>query len=242
MAQNYITIDEVIKSLLIQEGDETNHRYHLYLELAVRGVKELNFDVARNIKSVELTLNDALVADVPSDFVNITRIGVVNQGLVSSVGQSDDVSLITDQGAVAGANNPYSIEWYNGYVADGSKGGVFGLKGGQNAHGYYRFDAEANKIQFASGFSGKTVVLEYISDGLSTTYDTQVHVFVEEALRAYIHWKSIQRKRTVPANAKEMARRDWYNEKRIAKARMQSFTKEEAIQTSHRNTYQAPKY
>jgi hypothetical protein len=114
---------------------------------------------------------------------------------------------------------------------------------------------ESNTIQFDAGFAEATIVLEYISLGLSinqaaTNEDifgvqnnvTQIHVYAEEALRAYMYWKGLQRKRNVAANLKEAARRDWYNEKRIAKARMKAFTKDEAIQAAHKNHYQAPKF
>ena len=38
-----------------------------------------------------------------------------------------------------------------------------------------------------------------------------------------------------------MARKDWYNEKRISTARFSSFNKEEALQTTRKAFKQAPK-
>ena len=76
MAKNFVSINDVIRSLLIQEGDETTHRLFYYRDLALRGVKELNFDVVRNIKTVELTVNANLNVTLPSDFVAISRVGV----------------------------------------------------------------------------------------------------------------------------------------------------------------------
>lgn len=243
MAQNYIKIDEVIKSLLIQEGDETHHRYAYYLELASRGVKELNFDVVRNIQYAEVTVNNNLSIDLPSDFVAVSRIGISAQGQVKELGKNDDIDLNTDQSGVSNPSPAYAVQWIDDMAGSENAGGLYGLGGGQNKNGYWRYDSESNKIQLGSGFSGSKVVLEYVSDGLDRSgFSTEIHVYAEEALRAYIFWKSLQRKRNVPANAKEMARRDWYNEKRIAKARMKRFTKAEAIQQAHKNTYQAPKY
>jgi|TARA_R110000803_G_scaffold103857_1_gene171985 hypothetical protein len=254
MAKNYISINEVIRSLLIQEGDETTHRLFYYRDIALRGVKELNFDVVRNIKTVELTVNANLNITLPTDFVSISRVGVSKNGMIAPVGQLDDIDLQASQAGVTGVSNTYTIQWIDEYRNGENMGGIFGLGGGQNRHGYYRFDMESNTIQFDAGFAEQTITLEYISDGISRlsdntpnypetkANDTQIHVFAEEALRAYMYWKGIQRKRTVPANLKEQARRDWFNEKRISKARMKNFTKDEAMQAGNKNSYQAPKF
>jgi len=69
-----------------------------------------------------------------------------------------------------------------------------------------------------------------------------VHKFCEEALRCYVYYKYIQRKRGVPANEKKMAKRAYYNEKRLARARMMNFSKETAMQTSRKSFKQSPKF
>jgi hypothetical protein len=69
-----------------------------------------------------------------------------------------------------------------------------------------------------------------------------IHRFCEEALRCYIYYKFIQRKRGIPANEKQMAKRAYYNEKRLARARMMSFSKETAMQTSRKAFKQSPKF
>ena len=69
----------------------------------------------------------------------------------------------------------------------------------------------------------------------------RVHKFCEEALRCYIYYKYIQRKRGVPANEKQMAKRAYYNEKRLARARMMNFNKEAAMQVSRKAFKQSPK-
>jgi hypothetical protein len=69
-----------------------------------------------------------------------------------------------------------------------------------------------------------------------------VHVYAEEALRSYMYYKLCERKSTVPANEKARARAEYYNERRKAKARMNNFTKEEAMKVIRKNYKQAPKY
>ena len=68
-----------------------------------------------------------------------------------------------------------------------------------------------------------------------------VHELMADAMVAYIYWKSIYRKRAVPPTDKEDAKRSYYNEKRLARARMLSFTKDEALQTTRKAFKQSPK-
>ena len=83
--------------------------------------------------------------------------------------------------------------------------------------------------------------MEYITDGRQQGGNNIIHPYCEEALTAYVYWKAIQRRRGIPQVEKEVARRDWYNEKRLAKARMSSFTKEEALQQIRKGFKQSPK-
>ena len=53
-------------------------------------------------------------------------------------------------------------------------------------NGSFYIDNNSGKIHFSSNISGKTVVLDYISDGLGTDEEMQVHKFAEEAMYKYI--------------------------------------------------------
>ena len=85
-----------------------------------------------------------------------------------------------------------------------------------------------------------TKPIQLIQSGASNT-QPRVHKFCEEALRSYIYYKYIQRKRGVPANEKQMAKRAYFNEKRLARARMMNFSKETAMQVSRKAFKQSPK-
>ena len=87
------------------------------------------------------------------------------------------------------------------------------------------------------------IILEYISNDLVHPKfgEVMVHIHAEEALRSYIYWKSISRKRNLPPTEKLAARSEYYNNKRLARARMLKFTKSEALQTTRKAFKQAPK-
>lgn len=96
------------------------------------------------------------------------------------------------------------------------------------ANGGYIIDKNQGLIKFGSEAFGSTVVLEYISDGLYTgcegraEADLRIHKFAEDAVYNWIYWKLIERRRNVPANAKQLARKEWFNSRRLCKRRMQT--------------------
>ncbi len=54
------------------------------------------------------------------------------------------------------------------------------------ANGSFYIDCVSGKIHFSSNVSGKTVILDYISDSLGTDDEMQVHKFAEEAMYKHI--------------------------------------------------------
>ena len=393
MAIDYTSIDEVVNDFQLMMDDTSYDKdanvYQLRL-LALQGLRELKFDAEQEIKTDELFVNSStLQCTLPSDFVKLLRIGYKNSddefvslGYKSnlSLDYSVDSQINTD---LYDENNPYF------HTDIGRK---YGVGGGQNALGYYRLNRNDNTINFSSDLAGKTVFVEYVSDGIGSTQprdhviqlnfnssgitgssiksgaklripkadfststhqftfttnapstslgiqigendsssviaekfstvinegyphlggsnklpvDTKikasqntssnavtltyknitvnplsldnstfdvntnqtigdadikvltspieliqkgvvgqgprVHKFCEEALRCYMYYKYIQRKRGVPANEKQMAKRAYYNEKRLARARMMSFNKETAMQISRKAFKQSPK-
>jgi hypothetical protein len=77
-------------------------------------------------------------------------------------------------------------EYYYGYPEFGY-GQLFGLDPQfANANGYFTIDERYNKFSFSANLVDRIVVLEYISDGLSTNEDTKIPKLAEEAIYAHI--------------------------------------------------------
>lgn len=102
-------------------------------------------------------------------------------------------------------------------------------------YGYSQSDSSNNIV------SNFTLVNTAVAETTGADAINKVHQFAEEALTSYVYWKYIQRKRGVPFGEKQIAKRDYFNEKRLANARMKSFTKDEAMQTSRKAFKQSPK-
>tara|TARA_B100000900_G_scaffold414584_1_gene441647 strand:+ start:828 stop:1712 length:885 start_codon:yes stop_codon:yes gene_type:complete len=139
------------------------------------------------------------------------------------------------------ANNE-DIDWYifENYLYQGSLGRMYGLGGGK-LRGTYRINYDQNRIEIDSEAGVTEVVIEYISDAARST-DPVIHVYAEEALRAFIYYKIVERKSSVPAGEKQRARQEYYNERRKARARLSNFSKTEALNVIRRNFKLVPKY
>ena len=68
MAQ-YTSVDEIIQDLLIEEGKSSEHEYLRYFNLALSGLKELNFDTVRQVKVIQLEIDHKNTVNLPTDYV-----------------------------------------------------------------------------------------------------------------------------------------------------------------------------
>ena len=71
MAQ-FTSVEEIIQDLLIEEGKSSEHEYLRYFNIALNGLKELNFDTVRQIKTIELTMDHKNTVSLPLDYVTYT--------------------------------------------------------------------------------------------------------------------------------------------------------------------------
>jgi len=267
MARHFVSVKEVINDfmLTLSEDDYASNAsdYHVQ-QLALRGIREMGFDVMKRVKSISLEVTDLNTVNLPDDFVGMLRIGVEGtDGIVYSFKENKNISialkyskdadgnLIDSDGDCVYDREESTFSHSTNTVDDltdesrqslfeGSKGRIYG-NGGGRGFGQYRVNYEQNRIELASGSDFEEVVVEYIADE-ARSKNPSVHVFAEEALRNYIYLKLIQRKANVPIGEKQVARQNYYNELRIAKARMNSFSKEEALNVIRKNFRQSPKY
>ena len=229
-----VTTDAIARNLMVQEGRNTTHDYLRYLNYANLGLKTLTYDVLGETKVVLLEIDSTLRIDLPTGFVDYTFVGVLgNDGYVHPLGNRGDIPKYGTGNLLITPDSTYWSKF----------GGIFGQGGGQNQNGYYQpqIDMENMQMVFGAKQVGDVIYLEYISDGRVTGNNTVVPEYAEEALMAYVYWKSIQRIRGVPQSEKYEAKKEWFNEKRLARARTMSFTKQEALQTIRTGFKQAPK-
>jgi|21_taG_2_1085346.scaffolds.fasta_scaffold00696_12 hypothetical protein len=86
------------------------------------------------------------------------------------------------------------------------------------------------RIHFSSNLSGKTVILQYISDSLGTDAEMKVHKFAEEAMYKYIAHAILATRANVPEYLVARFKKEAYATKRQAKLRLSNIKIEEITQ------------
>jgi hypothetical protein len=121
-------------------------------------------------------------------------------------------------------------EYYYGWGSPGS-GQLYGLDPeNANANGSYTINEREGKFSFSADLVGKIVILEYISDGLSTNLDTRVPKLAEEAMYAYISHAIVASRINQPEYVVNRLKREKSAKLRNAKIRLSNLKLNEIVQ------------
>ena len=274
MSMNKVKLSQIVRDFIVTlDGDDfvSNASDAAIRNFALRGIREIGFDLGKKIRSLKLSVNTSNdTVALPPDFVDMSKLGVVDEdGIIRPLVQNNNINysskektalsssdsnagslnieqnLIQNREADKTATGASPKRPDDSFVFDNYTfaGGTGRLYGfgGAQAAGHYRVNLDDNRIEVELHTSASEVVMEYVADEARST-DPEVHVYAEEALRSYIYYKLIERKASVPAGEKARARSEYYNERRKANARLSTFTKEEALKTIRKNFMQSPKY
>lgn len=258
----YTTLESVINDYLMSRGtddftSDTPRSQVLYQ--AMSGLRELYFDVLQEISGISRDLSPSLQIELPPDYINYVRISYVDgEGMLHVMAMDNRINIAVDYLQ----DSDYKLLFDDsGCVLKGTGGSQKPISGAEvspeagysytfcdssfkpnkdmstvYSNGKYRIDKAAGIIQFGSGVEGRTIVLEYLSDGLYAGCDgksegeIRVNKFAQTALLDGIYYQLIKNRRNVPANEKQRARKEYYNSKRIAKARINTLRKDELMQ------------
>jgi hypothetical protein len=245
MAQDTVSLEQIVTDFVfsIDSDDYVNNVSDTMVRnLALRGIRDLGFDIMKRIKAADLNVSATNTVTLPADYVDLLKIGIVGEdGLVYVFGENKNKNLLANNaGDLPDYLLGYSDFIYRNFVNSTTDGRLYGYGGGHYS-GEYRINLGENRIELTLGTGTDTVYIEYIADE-ALAADPSVHVYAEQAIRAYIYYHLVERKSNVPAVEKARARQEYYNERRLANARLKSFSKEEALKTIRKNFVQSPKY
>jgi hypothetical protein len=245
MAQDTVSLEQIVTDFVfsIDSDDYVNNVSNTMVRnLALRGIRDLGFDIMKRIKAANLNVSATNTVTLPADYVDLLKIGIVGEdGLVYVFGENKNKNLLANNaGDLPDYLLGYSDFIYRNFVNSTTNGRLYGYGGGHYS-GEYRINLGENRIELTLGTGTDTVYIEYIADE-ALAADPSVHVYAEQAIRAYIYYHLVERKSNVPAVEKARARQEYYNERRLANARLKSFSKEEALKTIRKNFVQSPKY
>ena len=97
-------------------------------------------------------------------------------------------------------------------------------------NGSYYIDCVSGKIHFSSNLSGKTVVLDYLSDSLGTDAELQVHKLAEEAMYKWMAYAILSTRDNVQEYIVQRFKKEKFAETRKSKLRLSNIKLEEITQ------------
>jgi hypothetical protein len=117
----YVSLADIVNNfMLMYVGNDklvNNVERYTVLFHAKRAIQEINYDALRNIKVLELHLDDSLKMVLPPDYVNYVRISLLRQGVLLQLTENRSVLSAT---AYLQDNNYNIIFDLNGEVVTGT--------------------------------------------------------------------------------------------------------------------------
>ena len=96
MARNLVTVDQVVNDFVLTlEGDDyaNNASDTLIHNYALRGIREMGFDLLQRVRSIKLSAGTNNTVDLPDDFVSLVKVGIVgSDGLVHVFGENKNIN------------------------------------------------------------------------------------------------------------------------------------------------------
>jgi hypothetical protein len=272
---NYVPLSQVINDFKITRDIDdfaANASDAALRNFALRGIRELGFDVVSRVKSLKLTINKTNnTVAIPDDYVDMIKLGVVDSdGILKIFGENKHINYsreVIDGTITDSPNGPLDIE--GNFILDRKDSKSATAPDSNTAEDYdyyvfenYMYNGSLGRLYgIGGGFKhGEYRInldqnrIEVDTNGSysevvleyvadeARSTNPVIHVYAEEALRSYIYYKLCERKSTIPANEKARARSEYYNERRKANRRLSNFSKDEAMRITRKNFKLAPKY
>lgn len=256
----YVLLKDIINNFyMMYVGDDKIindcKRYEVIFH-AKRGLQELNYDVAKEVKALELDLPDNLYLPLPKDFVNYVRVSWVDEdgkyrpiiqnnqsNIAKTYLQDNEYNILFDEDgdALEGTSNS-EIGNANPKTSNMNDSGVqyvygnrFGIDGKTaNQNGTFILNRNQGVMRFSSDLSGKTIAVEYISDGLSGLSEDEIKVnkLAEKFLYQFIKFEILTNKFDVQEYIVQRARNEYRAIRNNTKIRMANVRYDEILQSA----------
>lgn len=236
--RGFVSLDSCIRNAIMDIGAGME-RYEQFKKWAIDGYRKFHFDLAQEIKTVQLELTAWKAIELPVDYVDFVMIGVVTDGDIRVLTNDDRISLYhEDEDPIDGDPDDAPADgtlptdtsserryFYNITSRGEDAGQLYGLTVKSNGVGYYKMNPERREIQFSPHVRSDTLIyLEYISDGIDPCEKTVVNVYAAKLIELYIHWQRHFFAKSSTIAEKKMAEDIYYNEYKIVQTRIQPIT------------------
>lgn len=256
----FITLDTIVRSALLDCG-YSMHWYLQFLHYGQNVLRELSFDDIHAIRSVLMNVNTYGAVDLPDDYVDKIRIGVRYGQFVRPLLEDGTMNRLKDYDSTGnvirysddaniypnGINNInygfstplfWRLNTTNEYGEN--IGRLFGFGQGTELD-TYSIIRERNQIQFNENMGYTQIVLDYISDGMSSDACAAVDVYAIQTIKTYIKWQRKEHSRSYSMGEREMEKQQYYTERKKLRSRKNPLTIEQLKRIMNRNYMAAPK-
>jgi hypothetical protein len=201
----YVSLNYIVNLVLMDINENTSVKRKKALQYAILGLTRLNLYTLDSIRTVYLTQNDNFTVDVPNDYIDYTKIGVVLDGQIITLSLNNDIPF-PDKNKCAPVNNASKDDTvfnlfgsdyyfpdfgysYLDYYRNGQYvGEQYGLGGGLGLF-EFRYNPEDRQIAFTDKANNGEIILEYKSSGINKDGSSIVPREAVEPLRRWVHWQ-----------------------------------------------------
>ena len=244
----YIPLDTIVLDYL-NEANLSNNQYFRIWHIGFRGFEDLGLDAFYQVKSVKLPINSNMTVTLPADYVNWSKVGVLNsRGEIIPLNHNDKLTTYADllpdriektQDNTLGTETAGNVYWYN-YWNGGAYVNIYGVPSGQPFMGSFKIDTTNGVILLNESYEYDYLMLEYIASPMPGG-EYYLPMQFREALISWIRWKDNQSTnvKTHVANSNiQMRRHDYFEDRRKALAKWKPVRISEAYQSSQEMTRQ----
>lgn len=200
-----ISIDEVVRSLIADEGRNTLHKYIWYLHYALDFVREWSIDYHTNIVTKKLKLDENKGVCFPDDYVNFNSVGVKIGDRIMAFTQDSTLTSITDGNEPNKrfvdeyeSSSPYSqiipYSFYNLKTKDKNDRELDVYLMGATYPGYFNIDEKRKRIQLSAEVLEDYIYLEYVTNGLKCSEMSVIPEIAYAMCKEWIRWKYAKNK------------------------------------------------
>lgn len=211
-----------LKTIVSYTLDETNQSmgsFDSYWVLAFRGLVDMLFDITAQAITVRIPVSANKTVPFPAGYLSWIKIGILNDnGEISTLKINNALTTYKDNNPnritdlTADINDAFPLltsnPFYMNFFYNGTYQPLYGVGGGLIQYGECRVDDANNIIILEPNFRYDHIMLEYISSP-EKNGDYEIPIVCQEAIVAFIKWKS-----------KQGPREDYISEKIAARRRM----------------------
>lgn len=243
---------ETIVYAFLDLADRGEDDYRKAYSIGIRIYREMRLDVSGGTSSALINVLANKTGKLPADYSSYVRLGVPNSetGELAEFTRNDNLSKYNILNVDRESNS--GLQTYDGgdllggltprdmYFPSLSVVGNFGT-GSVNNIGSFTIDKYAGYIILDPKFQYQSFIMDYIPDANKVLDDYMVDINFEQAILDGIIWKFNWLRKDVSLSEKLIQRKEYYNQKRLARQRANPITLQDINDTIRMSIKSAPR-